>query len=67
MGQLYDRIGIGYDTTRRPHPVIAERLGHHLELKSPGRYLTWPVEPGAILRSWPRKREVGPASSFPPR
>jgi len=39
MARLYDRIGIGYDTTRRSGPVIAERLVHHLELQSPGTYL----------------------------
>ena len=39
MAQLYDRIGGGYDVTRRPDPVIAGRLSHHLELESSGDYL----------------------------
>ena len=39
MAQLYDRIGIGYDTTRRPDPVIAERLGHHLAQDISGNFL----------------------------
>jgi hypothetical protein len=39
MSQLYDRIGIGYDTTRRPDPVIAERLGRHLAQDRSGNYL----------------------------
>ena len=39
MARLYDRIGIGYDTTRRPDPLIAERLGHHVAQDSSGSYL----------------------------
>ena len=38
-GSLYDRIGIGYDTTRRPDPYIVGRLAWHLELAPGGRYL----------------------------
>jgi len=39
MARLYDRIGIGYDTTRRPDPLIAERLGHHVAQDNSGSYL----------------------------
>ena len=39
MAQLYDRIGSGYDVTRRPDPIIAGRLGHHLALETDGNYL----------------------------
>ncbi len=39
MAQLYDRIGGGYDVTRRPDPIIAGRLGHHLAVESHGNYL----------------------------
>ena len=39
MSQLYDRIGIGYDTTQRPDPVISERLGRHLTQDRSGNYL----------------------------
>lgn len=36
---LYDKIGQGYDTTRRPDPGIAARLIHHLQPHSAGTYL----------------------------
>ena len=39
IAQLYDRIGGGYDVTRRPDPIIAGRLGDHLALETPGNYL----------------------------
>ena len=39
MAQLYDRIGGGYDVTRRADPIIAGRLAHHLALGSSGNYL----------------------------
>jgi SAM-dependent methyltransferase len=39
----YDRIGLGYDATRRADPYIAERLAHHLATDGsagePRRYL----------------------------
>ena len=39
----YDRIGLGYDATRRADPYIAERLAHHLapdgSAGAPRRYL----------------------------
>ena len=39
----YDRIGLGYDATRRADPYIAERLAHHLapdgSAGEPRRYL----------------------------
>ncbi|MGH7932137.1 MAG: class I SAM-dependent methyltransferase [Candidatus Binataceae bacterium] len=34
---LYDRIGIGYDTTRHADPYLASRLIHHLD-PHPGHY-----------------------------
>ena len=38
----YDRIGLGYDATRRADPYIAERLAHHLSLgKSDGDSLNY--------------------------
>ena len=36
---LYDKIGSGYDITRRADPFIVSRLGHYLLAKSDGRYL----------------------------
>lgn len=36
---LYDRIGVGYDTTRRADPYLLSRLIHHLRPHSGGRYL----------------------------
>ena len=36
---LYDRIGIGYDTTRRVDPYLLSRLLHHLEPSAGARYL----------------------------
>jgi SAM-dependent methyltransferase len=35
----YDEIGVGYDTTRRPDPRIAERLFALLDPKPGGRYI----------------------------
>jgi SAM-dependent methyltransferase len=39
MTQLYDRIGSGYDVTRRPDPIIAGRLSHHVALEGHRTYL----------------------------
>ena len=36
---LYDRIGIGYDTTRQADPYLLSRLIHHLRPRASGRYL----------------------------
>src|SRR5262245_34389856 len=36
---LYDRIGEGYDATRRADPHIAGRLAAHLGVSPEGRYL----------------------------
>ena len=36
---LYDRIGIGYDTTRQADPYLLSRLIHHLRPRANGRYL----------------------------
>lgn len=36
---LYDRIGQGYDATRRADPAIVTRLIHHLQPKPDGHYL----------------------------
>ncbi len=36
---LYDRIGQGYDTTRRADPGIVARLIHHLQPTKEGNYL----------------------------
>ena len=36
---LYDRIGVGYDTTRQADPYLLSRLIHHLRPDSKGRYL----------------------------
>src|SRR5260370_7667420 len=36
---LYDRIGIGYDTTRQADPYLLSRLIHHLRPSHTGRYL----------------------------
>jgi ubiquinone/menaquinone biosynthesis C-methylase UbiE len=36
---LYDRIGIGYDTTRQADPYLLSRLIHHLRPRADGRYL----------------------------
>jgi len=36
---LYDRIGAGYDTTRRADPYLLSRLIHHLSPHSRGRYI----------------------------
>jgi ubiquinone/menaquinone biosynthesis C-methylase UbiE len=39
MTHLYDNIGVGYDTTRRPDPYLAHRLWHHLGMQEGGVYL----------------------------
>lgn len=39
MDALYDSIGVGYDTTRRPDPRIAARLRYHLAPDPDGLYL----------------------------
>ena len=39
MERLYDRIGSGYDLTRRADPHIVERLANHLALGNDGTYL----------------------------
>jgi ubiquinone/menaquinone biosynthesis C-methylase UbiE len=36
---LYDRIGVGYDTTRQADPYLVSRLIHHLRPRASGRYL----------------------------
>jgi len=36
---LYDRIGQGYDATRRADPAIVARLIHHLQPIPEGNYL----------------------------
>ena len=36
---LYDRIGVGYDTTRQADPYLLSRLIHHLRPRAEGRYL----------------------------
>ncbi len=36
---LYDRIGVGYDTTRQADPYLLSRLIHHLRPRANGRYL----------------------------
>ncbi len=36
---LYDRIGVGYDTTRRADPYLLSRIIHHLRPRAAGRYL----------------------------
>jgi ubiquinone/menaquinone biosynthesis C-methylase UbiE len=36
---LYDRIGIGYDTTRQADPYLLSRLIYHLRPRANGRYL----------------------------
>jgi ubiquinone/menaquinone biosynthesis C-methylase UbiE len=36
---LYDRIGVGYDTTRQADPYLLSRLIHHLRPNHNGRYL----------------------------
>jgi ubiquinone/menaquinone biosynthesis C-methylase UbiE len=36
---LYDRIGVGYDTTRQADPYVLSRLIHHLRPRADGRYL----------------------------
>lgn len=36
---LYDRIGVGYDTTRQADPYLLSRLIHHLRPRASGRYL----------------------------
>jgi ubiquinone/menaquinone biosynthesis C-methylase UbiE len=36
---LYDRIGVGYDTTRQADPYLLSRLVHHLRPNHTGRYL----------------------------
>ena len=36
---LYDRIGVGYDTTRQADPYLLSRLIHHLHPNHTGRYL----------------------------
>ena len=39
MEAIYDRIGIGYDATRRADPGIVARLRHHLGADDAGAYL----------------------------
>ena len=39
LGALYDRIGVGYDTTRRADPYIADRLADLLGVRPDGAYL----------------------------
>jgi ubiquinone/menaquinone biosynthesis C-methylase UbiE len=36
---LYDKIGVGYDTTRQADPYLLSRLMHHLEARPDARYL----------------------------
>jgi ubiquinone/menaquinone biosynthesis C-methylase UbiE len=36
---LYDRIGIGYDTTRNADPYLLSRMLHHLQVKPGALYL----------------------------
>jgi len=36
---LYDRIGVGYDTTRQADSYLLSRLIHHLRPRADGRYL----------------------------
>ncbi len=36
---LYDRIGVGYDGTRRADPYLLSRILHHLAPRRDGRYL----------------------------
>jgi ubiquinone/menaquinone biosynthesis C-methylase UbiE len=36
---LYDRIGVGYDTTRQADPYLLSRLIYHLRPRASGRYL----------------------------
>ena len=36
---LYDRIGVGYDTTRQADPYLLSRLIYHLCPRASGRYL----------------------------
>ncbi|MGA8644835.1 class I SAM-dependent methyltransferase [Candidatus Binatus sp.] len=36
---LYDRIGVGYDTTRQADPYLLSRLIHHLRPRANRRYL----------------------------
>jgi ubiquinone/menaquinone biosynthesis C-methylase UbiE len=36
---LYDRIGVGYDTTRQADSYLLSRLIHHLRPRASGRYL----------------------------
>jgi ubiquinone/menaquinone biosynthesis C-methylase UbiE len=36
---LYDRIGVGYDTTRQADPYLLSRLIYHLRPREGGRYL----------------------------
>jgi SAM-dependent methyltransferase len=36
---LYDKIGVGYDTTRQADPYLLSRIIHHLTPKPNGRYL----------------------------
>ena len=36
---LYDRIGVGYDTTRQADPYLLSRLIHLLRPRAEGRYL----------------------------
>jgi len=36
---IYDRIGVGYDATRRADPYLVSRLRHHLSLRSGQSYL----------------------------
>ncbi len=36
---LYDRIGVGYDTTRQADPYLLSRLIHHLRPRADRRYL----------------------------
>jgi len=35
----YDRIGLGYNTTRKPDPYLVQRMLHHLQPSKKGLYL----------------------------
>lgn len=36
---LYDKIGMGYDTTRKADPYIIKRLAHYLDFEKAGKYI----------------------------
>lgn len=38
-GALYDRIGVGYDTTRRADPYLTDRLAELLGVRADATYL----------------------------